>query len=87
MPGRLDPMVCTLIAAPFDDSAWIFEPKYDGLRVLACFNGRELTLLSRTSASQHVQVPTVVTALRADVMRRSIVDGEVVCLDEHGGSR
>ncbi len=49
MPGRLDPMLCTLIAAPFDDPAWIFEPKYDGLRVLAYFNGRELTLLSRNS--------------------------------------
>ena len=85
MPGRLDPMLCTLIAAPFDDPAWIFEPKYAGLRVLACFNGRELTFLSRTSASQHVQFPNVVAALRAGVMRPSIVDGEVVCLDSTVG--
>jgi len=86
MPGRLDPMLCTLIAAPFDDPAWIFEPKYDGLRVLAYFNGRELTLLSRNSASQNFQFPDVVAALQDSLTRPSIVDGEVVCLDEHGRS-
>jgi DNA ligase D-like protein (predicted ligase) len=86
MPGRLDPMLCTLIAAPFDDRAWIFGPKYDGLRVLACFDGRELTLLSRNHALQNFEFPDVVAALRDSLIRPSIVDGEVVCLDEHGRS-
>ena len=86
MPAQLEPMLCTLIAAPFDDPAWIFEPKYDGLRVLARFDGRELTLRSRNGASQHVQFPDVVPALRDSLARPSIVDGEVVCLDAHGRS-
>jgi bifunctional non-homologous end joining protein LigD len=84
MPGQLDPMLCTLIAAPFDHPAWIFEPKYDGLRFLACFDGRELSLLSRNHASQNFQFPDVVAALQDSLMRPAIVDGEVVCLDEHG---
>ena len=86
MPGQLDPMLCTLIAAPFDHPAWIFEPKYDGLRVLAYFDGRELTLRSRNHASQNFQFPDVVAALRESLTRPGIVDGEVVCLDEHGRS-
>ncbi len=86
MPGQIDPMLCTLIAAPFDDPAWIFEPKYDGLRVLARFDGRELTLLSRNAASQNFQFPDVVAALQDSLTRPGVVDGEVVCLDEHGRS-
>ena len=86
MPGQLKPMLCTLIAAPFDDPAWIFEPKYDGLRVLARVDGRELTLLSRHGASQNFQFPDVVAARRDNLTRPAIVDGEVVCLDEHGRS-
>jgi bifunctional non-homologous end joining protein LigD len=80
------PMLCTLVAAPFDHPAWIFEPKYDGLRVLVCFDGHDLTLLSRNAASQNIQFPDVVAALRDSLTRPVIVDGEVVCLDEHGRS-
>jgi len=79
-------MLCTLVAAPFDDPAWIFEPKYDGLRLLARFDGRNLTLLSRHAASQNFQFPDVVAALRDSLTRPVILDGEVVCLDEHGRS-
>jgi ATP-dependent DNA ligase len=57
MLGQLNPMLSTLVAAPFDDPARIFEPKYAGLRDLARFDGRALTLLSR-AASQHVSSPT-----------------------------
>jgi hypothetical protein len=40
-------MLCTLVDAPFDGPDWTFEPKFDGLRVLARFNGRAVTLLVR----------------------------------------
>jgi bifunctional non-homologous end joining protein LigD len=79
-------MLCTLVAEPFDNSAWIFEPKYDGLRVLARFDGRDLTLLSRNHASQNFQFPDVVATLQDSLTRPVIVDGEVVCLDKHGRS-
>jgi bifunctional non-homologous end joining protein LigD len=54
--------------------------------VLARFDGRELTLLSRNQALQNFQFPDVVAALRDSLKRPVIVDGEVVCLDEHGRS-
>jgi bifunctional non-homologous end joining protein LigD len=86
MPVQPSPMLCTLVAAPFDDPDWIFEPKYDGLRLLARFDGRDLTLLSRHAASQNFQFPDVVATLRESFTRPIILDGEVVCLDEHGRS-
>jgi bifunctional non-homologous end joining protein LigD len=46
MPEVVRPMLCTLVAKPFDHPAWIFEPKFDGLRILGRFDGRELTVLS-----------------------------------------
>jgi bifunctional non-homologous end joining protein LigD len=79
-------MLCTLVAEPFDNPAWTFEPKYDGLRVLGRFDGRELTLLSRNQASQNLQFPDVVAALRDGLDRPAVVDGEVVCFDPRGHS-
>src|SRR5919198_3156784 len=86
MPPAPLPMLCTLVANPFDNPAWIFEPKYDGLRVLGRFDGQELTLLSRNQASQNFQFPDVVDALRDSLTRPVIVDGEIVCFDERGQS-
>src|SRR5919204_4356282 len=76
MPPAPLPMLCTLVAELFDNPAWIFEPKYDGLRVLGRFDGRELTLISRNQASQNFQFPDIVSALRDSLPRPAIVDGE-----------
>src|SRR5947208_720266 len=86
MPASPAPMLCTLVAEPFDNPAWVFEPKYDGLRVLGRSDGRELTLLSRNQASQNFQFPDVVAALWDSLTRPVVVDGEVVCFDERGHS-
>jgi bifunctional non-homologous end joining protein LigD len=79
-------MLCTLVAEPFDNPAWGFEPKLDGLRVLGRFDGRRLTLLSRNRHSQNFQFPDVEEALRTALPRPAVVDGEVVCLDQRGES-
>ncbi len=34
-PRPLRPMLATLGLAPFDDPAWIYEPKWDGFRAIA----------------------------------------------------
>lgn len=84
MPRDVGPMLCTLIAEPFDDPAWIFEPKFDGLRVLARFDGRQLSLLSRNGKEQGRMFPEVAAALRERLNQPAIVDGEVVCFDDNG---
>jgi DNA ligase D-like protein (predicted ligase)/DNA ligase D-like protein (predicted 3'-phosphoesterase) len=84
LPELPRPMLATLVAAPFDNPQWIFEPKYDGLRVLGRFDGRRLTLLSRNDQSQNVAFPDVAEALDTALDRPAIVDGEVVCFDAEG---
>ena len=77
-------MLASLAAEPFDHTDWITEPKYDGLRVLVRFDGDELTLISRNRKSQNFQFPEVAKALRGDLDRPAILDGEIVCFDDHG---
>ncbi len=43
MPDEPAPMLCTLIDHPFDGPEWTFEPRLDGLRILARFDGRQVT--------------------------------------------
>src|SRR5437763_13145531 len=86
MPAAPVPMLCTLVAEPFDNPAWSFEPKYDGLRILGRFDGQELTLLSRNQVAQNFQFPDIVAALRDSLARPAIVDGEIVCFDDRGQS-
>jgi ATP-dependent DNA ligase len=57
-------MAATLVDQPFDHPDWIFEPKFDGLRVLVRFDGRQLTLISRNDKPQDAMFPDVAEALR-----------------------
>src|SRR4051794_10770942 len=84
LPAGPEPMLCTLADEPPSAAGWVFEPKFDGLRVLVRFDGRDVTLLSRNNQSQNVQFPEVVAALREALDRPAVLDGEVVCFDERG---
>jgi bifunctional non-homologous end joining protein LigD len=86
VPDAPAPMLASLAAEPFDHPDWIAEPKYDGLRVLARFDGEELTLISRNGKSQNVQFPDVAEALERALTKPAVLDGEVVCFDERGRS-
>jgi bifunctional non-homologous end joining protein LigD len=77
-------MAATLVDRPFDHPGWIFEPKFDGLRVHVRFDGRDVTLLSRNDRPQEGMFPDVAAALRKSVLRPSVLDGEVVCFDDEG---
>src|SRR3954452_17838033 len=72
LPPSHEPMLCTLVAEPFDHPDWVFEPKLDGLRVLCRFDGREVQLISRNGKSQNFQFPDVVEALRQSLDRPAV---------------
>ena len=86
MPKQPALMQCTLVAEPFDDPDWIFEPKLDGLRVLCWFDAHRLRVLSRQYKAQNAQFPDLIAALHPCLPYRVILDGEVVCLDAQGRS-
>jgi ATP-dependent DNA ligase len=80
-------MLCTLVDVAFDSPDWMFEPRLDGLRVLARFDGGDQTLLSRNNEPQESRFPEIVEGLRQALRSPAITDGEVVRLDESGKTR
>ena len=57
---------------------WIFEPKWDGFRVLVFRDGDELFMQSRDSKPLDRYFPELAAPLKASVPNRCVLDGEVV---------
>ena len=76
--------LATLAERPFSDPAWLYEIKYDGVRVLADRRGDRVTLYGRSGQDTTSRYPEVVRALRALPIDRFVIDGEIVALDDAG---
>jgi ATP-dependent DNA ligase len=74
-PDWLEPMAATLTQERFTGPDWIFERKYDGIRLLAFKQGADVRLYSRNRLLQHL--PAVAGAIAALPVRDAILDGEV----------
>jgi bifunctional non-homologous end joining protein LigD len=76
--------LATLAERPFSDPAWLFEIKYDGVRVLASRRGDRVELYGRSGQDTTTRYPEVVRALRALPVESFVIDGEIVALDDAG---
>jgi bifunctional non-homologous end joining protein LigD len=66
---------------------WVFEPKYDGIRILAVLIGDTVALLTRNGIDKCRQFPEITARLRelAQKLDRTLVlDGEIVALGPGG---
>jgi len=75
-PEWVEPMAATLTQERFTGPEWIFERKYDGIRLLAFKNGREVRLLSRNKLPQNL--PDIAGALAELPVHDVVLDGEVI---------
>lgn len=85
----LAPMLATLAEAPLLDASLVYEPKYDGIRVIAdvAAGGRDVRLWSRLGNDKTSQFPEIAAALAAWARRRRepvVLDGELVALTADG---
>jgi bifunctional non-homologous end joining protein LigD len=71
-------MAATLTQERFTGPGWVFERKYDGIRLLAFKDGESVRLLSRNRLAQNAAYPAVVAAVAALPVREVILDGEAV---------
>jgi ATP-dependent DNA ligase len=81
LPEWVVPMAATLTQERFTGPEWVFERKYDGIRLLAFKEGALVRLYSRNRLLQHC--PAVAAAIAALPVTDAILDGE---LDWDGGT-
>jgi ATP-dependent DNA ligase len=75
MPAWLEPMSATLTQERFSGPDWLFERKYDGIRLLAYKRGASVELYSRNRLPRHLPaVSRVIAGLPVDEV---ILDGEL----------
>jgi ATP-dependent DNA ligase len=82
MPDWLEPMAATLTQERFSGPEWLFERKFDGIRLLAYKRGADVQLFSRNRLPQHL--PPVAAAVAHLSVHDAILDGEVTW-DGHSG--
>ena len=76
-----EPMYATLGHELPSGAGWTFEPKYDGMRVLAEATARGGHLVTRNGKDKTRQFPEIMLALRAmaqALRRTAVLDGEIV---------
>ncbi len=75
LPDWLEPMAATLTQDRFGGDEWLFERKFDGIRLLAYKNQDDVRLFSRNRLPQHL--PQVAAAVARLPVEDVILDGEV----------
>jgi bifunctional non-homologous end joining protein LigD len=87
---ELTPMLASIGTSVPEGDGWAFEPKYDGIRVLAFATAKTVKLMTRNGKDKAKQFPEVADALRrfASRSRRAyVLDGEIVALGGSGPAR
>ncbi|MGI8574213.1 MAG: non-homologous end-joining DNA ligase [Egibacteraceae bacterium] len=89
-PPALTPMLATAVDEPFDDDAWRFEVKWDGVRALATVrrpgagDDGQTRLISRNGNDLSSAYPELAGLWERVLARNAVLDGELVALDATG---
>jgi len=79
----IEPMECALVSTVPGGSDWTYEIKLDGYRAIGVKTSRKTILYSRNHKNFNKRFPQIVEALD-DLPAETVIDGEVVALDESG---
>jgi bifunctional non-homologous end joining protein LigD len=74
-------MMATLVPEAFDDPAWVFEPKWDGVRAAAICD-KDTRLISRNERDITVAYPELHTIHERVDGLPAILDGEIVAFED-----
>jgi bifunctional non-homologous end joining protein LigD len=77
-------MLATLDERAPSDKGWLFEIKFDGVRVLAARRGEQVELYGRSGQLITGRYPDLVRSLLALPVEHFVIDGEIVALDDNG---
>jgi bifunctional non-homologous end joining protein LigD len=82
IPFRVSPMLATLVDEPFNTPNWIYEEKYDGVRMLAYKQGEKVTLISRNAIDRTARYPAIATAIGKLKAETVLLDGEIAVFNK-----
>ena len=85
-PRFIIPMKPRLMEKPPETGEWIYEIKFDGIRLIATKEGKKVNLVSRNGNEQAARFSNVAEAIGALPIDDCVIDGEVVALDPKGRS-
>ena len=85
-PRFIDPMKAKLVEKPPTTGNWIYELKFDGIRLIAVKDHKKASLLSRNQNDLSGCFPEILQAVKNLPPDECVLDGEVVALDEEGRS-
>jgi bifunctional non-homologous end joining protein LigD len=80
-------MLATLVDKPFHEEGWVYEEKYDGIRILAYKEGQYVSLLTRNDIDRTANYTTLAASIRALPAETLLLDGEVIAFDRKQISR
>jgi bifunctional non-homologous end joining protein LigD len=84
-PDFVPPMMAESAKSPFDSTDWVFEIKLDGYRAITVFDGAgKPHLWSRNGLPLEQKFPAIANAVSKLKLRSTVVDGEIVAVDEKG---
>jgi bifunctional non-homologous end joining protein LigD len=84
-PEFIEPMMASPAEELFDSPEWIFETKLDGFRAIAVIDSTgKARIWSRNRLPLEAKFPTIRDAVEEPKPRSTILDGEIVALDEEG---
>ncbi len=80
-------MLATLVDGPVERPGWVYEEKYDGIRILAYKEGAEVTLCTRNAKDRTAGFRAIADDVARLRPRTLLLDGEVVGFDPGHVSR
>jgi bifunctional non-homologous end joining protein LigD len=81
--GFIVPMECLAVTRLPDGPEWLYEIKLDGYRAIAINSRGKVSLFSKNRKSFNRQYPYITEAF-CDLPENTVIDGEVVALDDAG---
>ncbi len=78
------PMLAKLVEILPEGEGWLYEPKWDGFRVLLFRDGQEWLLQSRDLKSLNRYFPELEAVVMEQLPARAVVDGELVIVGPNG---
>ncbi len=85
-PRFIEPMKAKLVEKPPATGDWIYELKFDGIRLIAVKRDEKVSLLSRNQNDLSGRFPEIVEAIENLPPRECVIDGEGVAVDDKGRS-